>query len=456
MIRSSASIFALHVGLGLGVIAVAGCREVKGQCGKRTDTVCLQIDLADRSVIPDIVSLQLSANEVTRTSGLPNAAATLRDRPYIVELELTNPPPVLLTIRAEGTSLTSGVGEARQPLLLTAQLTLQPSTAARPTILILTGPGGSGEDMAAPQDGPTGQDGYTSPDQRPTQWQQVYSSPMPRLRAMSGTTVGALTIWGVGDNGLIVRGDGNTFSAVTPPALGAPLTGLWAVSSTTLYVCDSMGRVFFTTNAGSSWTGAAVGSALRAIYGRGPNDIMVVGDNSTTGHHFDGTSWNAVTHNLGAPATSVWFGSMYWYVVGNDGHGARAMDPETASSWTTLTPLSAKNLQMISGQAGSDQFPLAVGDDGVVQYYHPAGMWMSTGYPGGAINLTSAWVTGTGFAHVAGANGTVWRYTNGPWQSLGNANLASYTLTGIWGDGTGGLWVSGHGLASDPGGIWKY
>ncbi|MFI0609649.1 MAG: hypothetical protein ACH37Z_17370, partial [Anaerolineae bacterium] len=31
---------------------------------------------------------------------------------------------------------------------------------------------------------------------------------------------------------------------------------------------------------------------------------------------------------------------------------------------------------------------------------------------------------------------------NGAWASVGNSNLNGYDLTGIWGDGAGGLWVS--------------
>ena len=296
------------------------------------------------------------------------------------------------------------------------------------------------------------------PDQRPVNWSPVYKSPMNRLRALSGTVNGGLTVWGVGDNGLVVRGDGTTFNAVNAPALNAQLTALWVVSSSTIWVCDTAGRRLL--HHGWRRLVDPVGHpALCAARHLRPVDERCHGGWRQQ-HQRPSLRRHCVEramHSLGDLAYGVWSGSMYWYVVGANGKTARAINPEAPASWVQIPAMATTHLRFISGQTGSDQYPLAVGDNGAVQYIHPAtSMWMGTGYLGGATNLTSTWVASTGFAHVAGAAGTVWQYTNGPWYSRGNANIANYNLTGIWGDGSGGIWVAGIGLASDPGGIWKY
>ena len=153
-----------------------------------------------------------------------------------------------------------------------------------------------------------------------------------------------------------------------------------------------MGRVTGQTqnflNSGGAWTPVVnLPYPLRGIYGHNLNDIMVVGDNTTNGHHFDGTNWNVAMYNLGDFANGVFFGSMYWYVVGNSGKGARTMTPE--GTWTLYTVAASSNLRAVNGQPGSDQFPLAVGDNGTVQYFHPTGVWQTLGYPGGAADLFS-------------------------------------------------------------------
>ena len=62
MSRSSASMFALHASLGLLFLSTTGCRDLKGQCSKRTDTLCLQVSLADSAQVPEAVSLFMTTD----------------------------------------------------------------------------------------------------------------------------------------------------------------------------------------------------------------------------------------------------------------------------------------------------------------------------------------------------------------------------------------------------------
>ena len=103
----------------------------------------------------------------------------------------------------------------------------------------------------------------------------------------------------------------------------------------------------------------------------------------------------------------------------------------------------------------SDAFPMAVGDGGTVEYYQTVtGKWIDLQFPNKAIKLAAAWVSGSALGYVAGAAGTVYFFNNGAWASISNNNLNGYDLTGIWGDGAGGLWVSA--TNGTDGAIFKY
>lgn len=104
MSRSSASMFAL----GLLMLSGAACRALKGQCSKRTDTLCLQLSLADATQLPDAVSLSIttdrdSSSAPTKDVARPDIVETLQKRPYIVEIELGTQPPENLYLDATAT-----------------------------------------------------------------------------------------------------------------------------------------------------------------------------------------------------------------------------------------------------------------------------------------------------------------------------------------------------------------
>ena len=446
MMRASIMTYPL---LAATVLSGAACREIAGQCSSRTDTLCLQISVADRSAIPDKLQLDLSAAGMSKQSDFSNVSSILSQRPYVVELELPNPPPSSLSIDAGG-YLSPG-----NQKIAAGQLTLSPASAARPTILSLLPLGGSdlgstGNQDMFPADQPAGAD------MRPAGWAMVYQSPGKPLTSISGTTNGGLTIMATGPNQLVVRGNGTTFTAGQTSAGTATISGAWLSSATMAWVCDRGGYIFSTTNGGTSWTSSnAIGYPLNAIYGRSATDILAVGDSMISATHWDGTSWKNAPQNSGASMYGVWISGTTYYIVGGGGIGEKSANPEMTGSWGIIPKLSTMTLRGISGFQTSDMFPLAVGDGGTVGYYQKlTGNWVDLQFPNKAVNLSAAWVSGGANAYVVGTGGTIYYFNNGAWSSVSNSTLGGFDLTGIWGDGAGGLWVSASN--GTDGAIFKY
>ena len=440
MMRASVVTSALLAG---AVFLSAGCREIQGQCSTRKETLCLQIELIDRSVIPDELQLNLSAAGMSKLATFPEVSSILGKRPYLVEIELPSPPPVELSIDA------GGYLKATSQKIAAAQLTLAPATAARPTVLNLAALGG-GDGGSLPSDLPSGTD------LEPAGWSMVYFSSGKQLTSISGTTAGGLTIMATGTGQLVVRGNGTNFTASQLSNGSANLTGIWLASATSAFACDRAGIVYSTTNGGAAWTPSPnLGYPLNAIYGRSTSDILVVGDSTISAAHFDGASWKNAPHNAGLPFYGVWASSNAYYIVGGSGQGERSATPEVAGSWTLISNLNGMTLRGISGYQSSDMFPLAVGDGSTDEYYQMATKnWVDLKFPQPGVNLAASWASGGANGYVVGAAGTVYFYNNGAWASVGNSNLNGYDLTGIWGDGAGGLWVSAS--KGTDGAIFKY
>ncbi len=446
MMRASIMTYPL---LAAAVLSGAACREIAGQCSSRTDTLCLQIDLADRSVIPDKLQLNLSATGMSKQSDFSNVSPILSQRPYVVELELQNPPPGSLSIDA------GGYLSPTNQKIAAGQLTVSPASAARPTILSLLPLGGSdlgstGNQDMFPADQPSGAD------MRPAGWAMVYQSPGKPLTSISGTTNGGLTLMATGPSQLVVRGNGTTFTAGQISAGNAAISGAWLASATTAWVCDRGGYIYSTTNGGTSWTASnAIGYPLNAIYGRSATDILAVGDSTISAAHWDGTSWKNAPQNSGSPMYGVWISGTTYYIAGGGGVGEKSTNPEMVGSWGLITKLSSMTLRGMSGFQTSDAFPLAVGDGGTVEYYQMVtGKWVDLQFPNKAVNLSAAWVSGAANGYVVGTGGTIYYFNNGAWSSVGNSTLGGFDLTGIWGDGAGGIWVSASN--GTDGAIFKY
>lgn len=271
------------------------------------------------------------------------------------------------------------------------------------------------------------------------------------LNAITGYATGGDTIFAAGNGGVVIVGDGkaNTFAAAKNSAGNSNLNAVWATGTKSAMVVDQAGGVWATADQGdSAWTDQAAGAtkALNAIIGRSASDIVVMGADTTNGRYYNGT-WANAKHNTGQPMFGVWASATTWYAVGNGGYVATATDP--TATWSSIKVASNPNLSAVWGV--DDKNVWAVGAGGILAQYDGTA-WTKSGL--GGQNLNAIWgVSGTDIFAV-GNSGTAYHYNGSTWSSISTASLSGYTLTGVWADGAGGVWVSA--IKGADGYIFKY
>jgi hypothetical protein len=83
------------------------------------------------------------------------------------------------------------------------------------------------------------------------------------------------TVVAVGASNAVLKSDnaGETFSLITGPAVGANLTAIWCMSKNVWFIGTGGGALYYTTNAGASWTQISFGSGATVV-----NDIKFQDD----------------------------------------------------------------------------------------------------------------------------------------------------------------------------------
>lgn len=271
------------------------------------------------------------------------------------------------------------------------------------------------------------------------------------LNAISGYSTGGDAIFAAGNAGTVIVGDGqaNTFAAAKNNAGSSNLNAVWATGTKSAMVADQTGGVWATTDSGdSAWAdqGAGVTKALNAITGRNGLDIVVMGADTTNGRYYNGT-WVNAKHNTGQPMFGIWASATTWYAVGNGGYVATATDP--AGTWSAIKVSSNPNLTAVWGV--DDKNVWAVGAGGILAQYD-GNFWSKSGLS--SQNLNAIWGSSGSDIFVVGNGGVAYHYNGSNWSTISNATLSGYNLTGVWGDGAGGVWVTA--IKGADGYIFKY
>lgn len=164
----------------------------------------------------------------------------------------------------------------------------------------------------------------------------------------------------------IVRYNGTSWSLDTQGGLagGDPLA-VWGSDSQNVWACG-FGKIWRR----DSTTGWAVAhnpiGRMNDVFGRGPNDVWVVGDGGAV-HHWNGTQWTQQTTGTTAQLNGVWTApGAPVFVVGADG----VILEYDGTSWTTMPTPTTASLLAIYGHAPDDIF--AVGDGATVLHYDGA------------------------------------------------------------------------------------
>jgi hypothetical protein len=290
-------------------------------------------------------------------------------------------------------------------------------------------------------------------------WQAVYDD----------TTLGGavLSAWGAGPSDLYVVGGplGNTgFEAVALHFDGAAWTKLspggadsfwwvYGTGPTDVWMVGDNGRI-------THWDGAAFVESPRmttariwGVWAASPTDAWAVGGTPEGGtaapndlvYHWDGTGWSQVTlpgAPLGRSLNKVWgTSSEDLYVVGEDA----TVWHRTGTTWALMTNPSKSTLLTTYGCSAKDVY--AVGGQDVI---HGDGTtWTEV-----AVTLDNS-VNGvtcdpaSGEVLIVGFGGMKQRLVGGAWID-DFSSVPHADLHGSWSDGQGAFWVAGGDFVSDP------
>ena len=120
---------------------------------------------------------------------------------------------------------------------------------------------------------------------------------------------------------------------------------------------------------------------------------------------------------------------------------ATVADPTKA--WTQLSPTGNPAVRAV--WAANDTNVWIAGTKGSLQRYD--GTNFTKFDQGTTVDFAAIWGNGPKEIFAVGSGGAVFRYDGTNWVSDGNSTvLAGYNLTGVWGDGKGGVWVLGERL----------
>jgi hypothetical protein len=295
----------------------------------------------------------------------------------------------------------------------------------------------------------------------PVNWKKVYptSATSQPLNAISGAKDATGTIFAVGNASTVVSGTDTNFTKTTATALSGDIRALWVASSTELWVTSTNNnRVHYSITAGEIFLEPVVAppnKVWRGIYAKAGknNDIVVAGDDKTVAAHWDGLAWTTVDPDLKNKGQAVWASDANFWIVGVAGGSSTSNDGKKAT-WTKLTDYST-DINAVTGVDNSNVFAAAK-DGKLLKLNGGNSAWDVNATAAGSPELNAVWAKDNKEVWVAGVGGAVSKCdaSVGTCANVSNSNLTGYTITGIWGDAKGGIYVTANNGAG--GNIFKY
>ncbi len=321
-------------------------------------------------------------------------------------------------------------------------------------------------DMRMPVDMAIPTDLATPPDQLPPAF--MWTPVTPALAstsffAISGIAASGPTVYVVGEGPAVYKAsDGTTFIETTKPIAqcAATLKALWVKDASEVWIADAQGKVCQTTNSGVSWTDQKTMATMsqNAIFGRSSTDVLVGGDDTTKGLYGSGTSfaWASANFGIGQKVHGVWIGTSTYVAVGEGAKAATASMP--SGTWTSLP-----NMGINGGSTFTAVFGTAENN---VWATTSAGDLASADFTAMTPKLTRrARMTGENFLALWVKSDTeVWVTTDKSKVYMWDGSIlvdksgdlpTGLTLTGIWGNGSGQIWVIGN-TSAGKGAIFKH
>lgn len=309
----------------------------------------------------------------------------------------------------------------------------------------------------------------------PFQWTNVTPVVAPgRLFAVSGTASGGTTTLYIPSTlGTMLKSSNaaaTTFATVVlpTPATTRDLTALWVKDASTVFTVDSNGETYATTNGGvlpTDWANkmSTEGTMMRAVYGQAASDsVLIGGDNTTRALSLKpstGTSWTAANATTAQTKRiyGIWASATNYIIVG-DNRAAKCSDPVM-----TCTALSKNGFggspMFLAVHGTADNNVWIVTDDGqlIQTDLTDSANAMNKRTEVAGSNFAALWVRSATEVWVVGRTGSnhkVWQCNATSCTDRTGTLPNTHTLTGIWGDGAGALWVVGNN--GTAGGIFKH
>lgn len=274
-------------------------------------------------------------------------------------------------------------------------------TPEHENVRALWGPG-AGALYAATNVGVTRWDGAQWSAQEPVRWRSLHDV----------TGFSASNVWAVGDNGVIVRYDGTTWT-------GEQFDGT-SVAALPLGVFEAPPRRIH----------------LRGVWGSSPAHVVAVGDSGTV-LVWNGSAWTTRASGVGATLTDVWGSSASnFYATTADGRILRF----GATTVQVVPGVQAPGaLLAVWGSSASNVY--AVGEGGLVYRYDGAS-WSRIRLPTRA-TLYTVWGSSASEVYVGGAADALYRWDGTKWTPEKRAGTSAQ-IFGIWGTGAG-IYAAGAG-----------
>lgn len=285
--------------------------------------------------------------------------------------------------------------------------------------------------------------------------------PMPLGAGSAVATTGPTNVWVTG-NGPILRYDGTSWTSVFDDSLST-FGSLWATSPTDAWAVGYYpGPNSMLAGSIAHWDGAAWADVKNApatnqlfrVWGSGPSDVWVVGDEVVGGGleaiilHFDGSAWSIAYTEAIQDFGSVW-GS------GPDDVWASGLGDTVhfdGKTWSKAGPTSASvHAFGLWGTGPRDVWAWGTedgGDNGEI--FHYDGSRWSAGTPlGASLSLSEMWGSSPTNIWAVGVDGTsgfnralMMHWDGSAWSIVPQAAQAP-VLDDIAGSGAGNIWCAG-------------
>jgi hypothetical protein len=243
------------------------------------------------------------------------------------------------------------------------------------------------------------------------------------------TAAHLLGVWGspdgnlyaVGDKGTILHYDGSGWSAV-PSGTTEQLNGVWGSSSVDVYAVGDKGTILHYDGSGWSLMTSGTTEQLNGVWGSSSADVYAVGDKGTI-LHYDGASWSPVPSGTTKQINGVWgSSSVDVYAVGDNGTILHY-----DGGWTSVTSGTTEPLNGVWGSSGTDVF--VAGDYGTM--LHCDGVSCTRMDSGETEGLAHVWGTSGTSVFVAGQLGGISHYDGRGWSSIRPAGALWNAVTDL-------------------------